>query len=321
MKHVKTKILFCFLCLVSIIFYSCNPSDVSNNSGSYWFKSDLIHSGIKGKVKTISYSSGIIYSFNELGFVSLVVQNSDSTFYSYNANGQLSKKIMKTPNGNSQLITTTTYEYNNPGKFIYCDIAWKAPVNKLWPDLSSETTTSSLYEGGYRRRIDYVFKNPTTMYIVESIQSTILNSKDSTAVHYSGNFPTGWTVNLFTTRDITYAPNGMINSFTTESNEVNFYDLNIYTFQNTNDLCILNSKNETYSNKKTPSLNFSNTITYTYNDKYDLIEISGDGSLFQYFDFIYDLNNNWTSRTYKYKMKGAIDWTFEKPETRTIEYW
>lgn len=320
MKYLKTKTLFCCLCLVSIIFYSCNPNDISNNSGSYWFKSDLIHWGIKGKVKTISYSSGIFYSFNELGFLSLVVQNSDSTFYSYNANGQLLKKTTKTLNGSSQLITTTTYEYNNLGKFIYCDIGWLIPINKLWPDLSSETTTSTL-NGGYTRRLDYVFKNPTTMYIVESNQSKIFNSKDSTEIHYSGNFPIGWTVDRCTIKDITYAPNGMINTFTMETNEINFYDLNIYTFQNTNDLSILSSKKETYTNKTTPSLNFSNTITYTYNDKYDLIEISGDGGLFQYVDFIYDLNNNWTSRTYRGKMKGAVDWTLEKPETRTIEYW
>ena len=84
---MKTEILLYSLFLV--VFYSCNPNDLSDVLGSYWYKSDLLQQGIKGKVKTISYNSGLTNSYNESGFLTLVTSYFDSISYEYNASGQL----------------------------------------------------------------------------------------------------------------------------------------------------------------------------------------------------------------------------------------
>ena len=313
---MRTKIVLYSLFLV--VFYSCNPNDLSDVSGSYWYKSDLLQQGIKGKVKTISYNSGVNNSYNESGFLTLVTSDFDSISYEYNASGQLLKEVFK--NKLNFPPTTITYEYNNHGKFIYRDIYFVSPINKLWPELSAETTNAF----DYTLKVEFVFKDPSTMNIVRTYQSKTTNSPSTTSIltmHYSGGFPIGWTVEKQTTKDITYSPNGMFKSIAIEVNDVNYNGLDIYQYENMNEVSVLKSVKRTTTNKKDSNLNSSETSSFTYNDKNDIAEASSEGSISQYVDYVYDANNNWISRTYKYKFKGETDWTTQSPETRTIEYW
>jgi len=320
---MRTKIYLFSLCLIGIVLYSCDPNGIKNTGDNYWEKSDLVHMNIKGKVKTITSNSGLVMSFNESGFISSVVNNSQgsssSSIYTYNANGQLAKIVTTSPNGSSQLITTTTYEYNNPGKYILKSTA-SIDLVGLFPNLSSVTTVSTLYKEGNYAKFEYIFKDATTMDIVYSyaINSTI--SKDSSTIQYNGNYPSGWSNQGDFTKDIIYASNGMFKTFTNGYVGTSTISSETHTFKTNNDYLMPETIKETFTDSATPSNNYSYTLTYTYNDKNDITEISGDGSFFQ-FIYEYDSQGNWTSITEKYKLKRATTWSIENPETRIITYW
>ncbi|MHB9143420.1 MAG: hypothetical protein ACYC25_16240 [Paludibacter sp.] len=320
---MRTKIYLFSLCLIGILLYSCDPNEVKNNRDNYWEKSDLVHMNIKGKVKTTTSNSGIVMSFNESGFISSIVINSEgsspTSIYTYNANGQLAKIVYTSPNGSSQLITTTTYEYNNPGKYILKSTA-SIDLVGLIPNLSSATTVSTLYPEGNYAKFEYVFKDATTMFIVysNSINSTV--TKDSSTIQYNGNYPSEWSNQGVFYKDITYASNGMFKTYTKGYMGTSTKYSEVHTFKTNNDYLMPESLQEIFTDYATPSNNYSRTLTSTYNDNNDLIEISGDGSSFQ-FIYEYDSHGNWTSSTEKYKLKGATDWSTQNPNIRTIIYW
>jgi hypothetical protein len=320
---MRIKIYLFSLCLIGIVLYSCDPNGIKNTNDNYWEKSDLVHMNIKGKVKTITSNSGLVMSFNESGFISSSESNLDgsssSSIYTYNANGQLATIVTTSSNGSSQIITTTTYEYNNPGKYILKSTAI-IDLFGLSPNLSSVTTISTFYKEDTYAKYEYIFKDASTMLIVYSFAINSNISKDSSIIQYNGNYPSGWSNQGDFAKNITYASNGMFKTFTNGyvGTSTNYSEAR--TFNTKNDYLMPESVRETMTDSATPSNNYSYTSTYTYNDKNDITETSGDGSSFQY-NYEYDSMGNWTSSTQKYKFKGATEWTTRNPETRTITYW
>ncbi len=318
-----TKIYLLSLCLIGIALYSCDPNGIKNTGDNYWEKSDLVHQRIKGKVKTIASNSGIVTSYNESGYITSVVNNSGSSsstsVYTYNANGQLVKIVTSSPNGSGQLIKN--YEYNNQGKYVLSSTA-SININGLTPNLSSVTTVSSLYpypDGNYTK-FEYIFKDATTMYIVFSYGTNLPVTKDTTTVQYNGIYPSGWSDHGDFTKDITYASNGMFKTFTNGYVGTSTISSDVHTFKTNNDYLMSESLKHTFTDSATPSNNISQTLIFTYNDKNDIIDISGDGTFFQ-FIYEYDSQGNWTSSTEKYKLKAATEWSTLNSETRTITYW
>ena len=147
-------------------------------------------------------------------------------------------------------------------------------------------------------------------------------TKDTTTIPYSGNYPShsGWSYQGSFAKDITYAHNGMVKTITNGYIGTSTISSRINTYKTNNDYLMLETIQDTFTDSATPSNNYSHTLTYTYNDKNDIVDISGDGSFFQ-FIYEYDSQGNWTSCTEKYKFKGATDWSTQNPETRTIIYW
>ena len=92
----------------------------------------------------------------------------------------------------------------------------------------------------------------------------------------------------------------------------------VHKFKSNDDYLLPESDTFTYASLPP---NNSITITYTYNDKNDLTEISGGASSTQYINFVYDSQGNWTSNTMQSKFKDASTWTTEAPTVRTITYW
>ena len=159
---------------------------------------------------------------------------------------------------------------------------------------------------------------------MDIVNSSAINStitKDSSTIKYNTNYPSGWSKQGDFTKDITYAPNGMFKTYTNGyvGKSTNYSET--HTFKTNNDYLMPESLQETFTDSTNPSNNYSYTLTYTYNDKNDITEISGDGGFFQFINYKYDSQGNWTSRTFKYKFKGATEWTTENPGTRTITYW
>jgi len=317
---MKIKLFYSCLIFIGFFLNSCDPNGVNNNLGNYWERSTVALMNLKGKVKTITINSGSITSFNESGFITSVVNNMDSSIYIYNANGQLAKIVSKSPNGNSPLISTITYEYNNPGKYIVQSTS-EIFLYMLTPNLSSTTTVSSMYPEGNYTKVEYIFKNSTTMNIVtiNVLFSTI--SKDSSTVQYNGYYPSGWSIKGDFAKDITYASNGMYKTYTVGYKGTSTTNTNVYTFKTNDNYLMPETHQETFADTSTPSNNFSYPYTYTYNDKNDPLEVSGEGGSTQYINFEYDTQGNWISKTKQFKSKGATTWTTVEQTVRTITYW
>ena len=303
--NMNNLILFSLI-IIGLFLYSCDPNGVTISKGNYWERSNAAQLNIKGKVKTITTDGGsYVTSFNESGFITSDVYNEESSIYIYNANGQLAKIVKTSPNGTS---ITTIYEYNNPGRYIFM---FKGRLH-LYPNLSSYTKESTLSKD--YTKVEYVFKNATTMDI---ITTNVLNSsiyKDSSTVQYNGNYPSGYSNQGSFLKDITYASNGMFKTYTDGFNG----NSTVHKFKSNDDYLLPESDTFTYASLPP---NNSITITYTYNDKNDLTEISGGASSTQYINFVYDSQGNWTSNTMQSKFKDASTWTTEAPTVRTITYW
>ncbi len=309
--------------MIGIAFYSCDPNGgVNNNSGNYWERSALARQNIKGKVKTITTNSGnTVTSFNESGFITTVV--SSSTNYSststciYNANGQLTQLVaISSETGSASTTNTITYEYNNVGKYIVT-YPMHVYMSGLTPALSSmvQVSSTSTY------RMDYVFKNATTMLIISTNTYNSQTSKDTTTIQYSGNYPTGWAKNNMFAKDITYAANGMFKTYTEGFAGATYNDPRVYTFKTNNDFLMIDNVVENYVDTATPANNRTSTETFTYNEQNDITQDNRDGNITEYFGYVYDSHNNWTSRTMRYQSSGTTTWNTNEPETRVITYW
>ena len=319
---MKTKLIFSSLIFIGLFLYSCDPNAVNNGTGNYWERSALARMNIKGKVKTITTNGGnTVSSFNESGFMTSVVSsstnNSSTTTYTYNANGQLTQVVtVNSSTGSATTTTTTTYEYNNAGKYIVT-VPMHVYMSGLTPALSSVTTVSTSMTG----KTEYVFKNSTTMQILSSNTYSSGTTKDTTIIQYNGNYPTGWTKNNMFAKDITFASNGMFKTYTEGFSGTNYNDPRVYTFKINDDYLMVDNVVENYVDTATPANSHNSTETFTYNSNNDITQDNRDGNITEYIGYIYDSQNNWTSRTYRYQSSGTTTWNTNSPETRVITYW
>ena len=319
---MKTKLIFSSLIFIGLFLYSCDPNAVTNTTGNYWERSALARLNMKGKVKTLTTSSGSsVTSFNESGFPTSIVNNSmgysSTATYTYNANGQLTQVVtVSSETGSSSTTTTATYEYNNAGKYIVT-FPMHVYMTGLTPAISAmiQASSTSTY------RMDYVFKNSTTMLIISTNTYGSQTSKDTTTIQYNGNYPTGWVKNSMFAKDITYASNGMFKTYTEGFSGPTYSDPRVYTFKTSDDFLMIDNVVENYVDTATPANSRNSTETFTYNSNNDVTQDNRDGYITEYFDYVYDSHNNWTSRTSRYHDNTTTTWTTGTPETRVITYW
>lgn len=319
---MNKKPIFSLLIFIVLILFSCNSNDVNNSLDNYWERSDLAKMNLKGKVKTIT-NGGIVTSYNEAGFIISIVNNSggnsNTSIYSYNANRQLIQTVTTSLYEGSQYISTTTNEYNNQGKYVVKSTA-SLELNGLTPNLSSSSTVSTYYNDTHIK-IDYVFKDASTMFIINTTSINSINLKDTSTIQYNGNYPTGWSTEDNTHKNITYFSNGMFKTITKESVGTNVRYSSVYAFKTNNDYLMTESIVQTRIDSITPSNNYTYTDTYTYNDNNDITDSSENGNISHYSNYTYDSHGNYVTRILNYKYRGTTNFIIGDQESRIITYW
>lgn len=318
--------IFKFLIFLIFIFnFSCKSDDPTNiiNSKNYWEKNTLKHMNLNGKVKSITTTDNSVNTtleFNKLGFITSV--SSGSTYlckYEYNSSNNLIKTTEDITFFN-KTTTTTTYEYKNTGKYIPRNL-FTLPIDllktstihmpTLVPNLSAEIVSEN-------DRREYIFKNDSTLYLINKRKSWSNIVIDTAIVKYKGSYPVSFDYksidgNQVKGENITYNSNGM---FVTYLQNMQYYG----TLYNYNYNFISNEYPLIPSN--------ISLINYIYNDSYDLIsEVNSVGNniiekeITEYSNYVYDTNNNWISRSKKFKRMGSQIFDQAIAETRKILYW
>src|SRR5574344_1912717 len=110
----RNALLFIATFMAIVLFSSCDTGESGSDSNSnYWYSNSLTRMNLKGTVKSISDEWNAFYTFNLDGNIKYDLINGDSTVYHYE-NGLLVSQS-RTSN---QLTQTTTYAYENAGKFV-----------------------------------------------------------------------------------------------------------------------------------------------------------------------------------------------------------
>jgi len=295
---------------ILMLFTSCEPNAIDGDS-NYWNSSTLIRLHLNGKVKTLTSSNGIqTDSYNQDGFITKSVYTStdgtSTTTYNYASTGELTSTDFVSTIGEGASYSTN-YEYGNTGKYVV-QHPFHIMMSGLVPELKS-----SVNQWG---RMDYVFNGNTMLLITTSVSDGI-TYKDTATVLYSGKYPTSLTTTGSFAKDMTYASNGMFLTYTEGFQGTGYYDERKYYFKPDNkfmltDSVVHNSTNEYGSNHS--------ATKYTYDSKKNVIKEESASGTYDY-SYVYDSNDNWTSKTTKYKSAGSSTWGSPDTETRSIIYW
>lgn len=206
---MKTKSHFLVLSIFALaLFTSCDPNALDENTKTnYWNSSTLIRLHLNDKVKTLSTDNGTYVSnFNQDGFITSTVYNSGSdvstTTYNYAKDGVLTT-IDFAVTGGSSIGYTTTYAYQNTGKYIV-QHPFHLQMEGLVPNLSSISnkmgTTTYTFSG-----------NVMTMITVSSSAGIFYN--DTATVTYDGSYPVSIQHGTSYVRNMKFASNGMFTSY------------------------------------------------------------------------------------------------------------
>jgi hypothetical protein len=317
---MKTQLfgMTAFLLIVGLL-PSCNTTDnPENESGNYWTSNSLVRLQLRGDVKTLTENNGAtVNRFNTDGNLTSKVttyeSGSDATTYSYE-NGKLISETntytnsANLPGQRSAQISTTYYEYENVGKIIP-----RGPIHLmhigLAPGLSAVIYTSS--------RMDFTFHGNDLWIVTSETDGTTNVPTDTIVVTYSGNYPVSFQNDWSFCNNMTYASNGMFVTYNEGFYGTGYNDTRAYTFLANDKYQLISSMvNVVVSDYN----NTTSTTNYTYNDHFDLLTQGSTESMDEYSDYVYDTQDNWTSRKYRYFSTGN-GWGEYTTETRVIEYY
>ncbi len=303
----KHALLFMATFMALFLFVSCDTGDTgSGTDTSYWYSNALTRMNLKGSVKTIMDESNVLYSFNLDGNIASEYDTNlgDSTVYQYQ-NGLLVSQSLTS----NQLTQTTTYAYENAGKFVPVD-RFHLHIGGLIPGLSS-------MESRFVKK-DYVFDgNNLNMISYEKYGEEWIPS-DTAIITYSGAYPASYVGQWDFFEGISMQANGMFSTYSEGSYGEGSRTTRVYHFVSINGAQRMSSSTETMMQN-----NFQRspiTTTYSYNQQGDLVsEVYSDGYQQAYSDYVYDAHGNWISRNYSYK--NGEQWTAPVAQTRTITYY
>lgn len=302
-KRMKTNLIWSILIVTSIILSSCEPTDVNTNFKNYWSSNTLVRMQLRAKVKSVE-TNDVKYEFNEKGFITKSTYATEAgnsvQIYNYGSSGELST-LVSTYGSNT---STTTYMYENHGKYVV-NSTFHLHETGLTPNLKAII--------GENSRTDYVFSGNNLLVI-----STYGSTKDTAIVKYDGKYPVSSITSWSFIKDMEFASNGMFLKYSEGFTGSNYNDTRTYTFEKNDEYLILKNIKYEYLNENNLE---TRTTTYTYNENKDVLTESTDESIQEYYDYVYDDNNNWTSRKYKYKSGSQSEWSNPQTETRTFVYW
>ena len=309
---MKTKFFILGLVAIAFTFSSCDPTTDENSTKNYWEQNSLVRLQLKGKVKTVTETSydTEVTQFNENGFITSMSQTgtgySSSTTYTYLATGELNKTVTVSTNTTSPSTTnTTTYEYDTHGKYV-ASFAMHLYEAGLVPNLKAIINT------GYR--MDYKFEGDNLLIISTN---TVENFKDTSIIKYSGKYPVSASDEMHFMKDITYADNGMFKTYTEGFTGPNYRDSRIYTFKTDAEYQLKESVS--YVSLQGVDTR-TESETFTYNDKKDLIKIQRGTANVTNIVYEYDSQNNWTKRTSTSTYENSTE-PYVELITRSIVYW
>ncbi len=312
------------LILIIFFFISCNTNIIENQNTSnlsdsivnYWNSNTLIHQHLNGKVKTVvSLNDGQIVTYNEAGYITSSSNNGGSIIsnYIYDSTGVLNSINESYISLNKTY--STAYKYLNIGKFVVVkpfDLANFGLIQNL----------SSLIYNKWGISIDYKFNGNTLLLI-----STDANQKDTAIITYDGQYPTDikWYLsnNFSHIKDIVYYGNGMFKAFTDESSGTDFLNQIKYYFKSDNKFQLLDSVVITNSSQ---SKTKHYTEKYIYDTNRNVIhherpDLDKDCIYSYNYAYVYDLHNNWISKTIISGDSTNLNGYLTTQETRTITYW
>lgn len=314
-KHIqmKTRLFVSALLLLALGFlYSCDQQGVNGDTTNYWNANALTKMKLRGAVHTLTVATEgqTVYTFNTDGNLTSKVTTgatySNSYTYAYE-NGKLISETSTYTNSSSpqraSSTSTTTYEYQNAGKYIP-----RGPFHLyemgLVPSLSAVIYATN--------RQDYDFHG-TDLWIVSSTNGV---PSDTAIVKYTGDYPSSILTAWSYCNNMTYASNGMFVTYDEGFYGPNYDNKRAYTFLSDDTYLLINRM----VNTNTGTNNSVETTNYTYNDKKDITEQSSGSWATQWANYIYDSAGNWTSRQTRYST-GETTWSAYTTETRSITYY
>ena len=311
---MKTRLFISALIVLSLGFFSsCNQEGVNGDTTNYWNANALTKMKLRGAVHTLTVETEgqTVYTFNTDGNLTSKVTTGTTYSNSYTYTYENGKLISETSNytysssspKRASNITTTTYEYQNAGKYIP-----RGPIHLyetgLVPSLSAIINATN--------RQDFTFHG-SDLWIVGSSNGI---PSDTTVVKYTGAYPSSILNSWSYCNNMSYATNGMFLTYDEGFYGPNYDNKRAYTFL-PNDTYMLIKK---MVNTNTGTTNSVETTNYTYNEKKDITEDASDSWATQWANYVYDSAGNWTSRQTRYST-GETTWSAYTTETRSITYY
>lgn len=212
--HTKMKKIS-LLAIACLALISCDPNEgkTENGGGSetstnWWLRSQLAPEGVKSITETDEFRSttkeydrqGRPTSINEQWGIDTHV----TTTFTYGSDGQLKSMSQLTQERGNENVTTTSYEYGNPGKYLPVmgnmghlrETGLAAGLSKITEITNGDTTSVKTM----------TFLSDTQLQIVHEYGRWA----DTAYVKYQGAYPVdyydGW---WFYTGPISYQSNGM----------------------------------------------------------------------------------------------------------------
>ena len=304
---MKTKLLWVSFIVAAIVFSGCEPTDVNTDFKNYWSSNSLVRLKLRGKVKSVQTEDRRI-EFNEKGFMtsdSYTSENySTSTVYNYDSDGKLLSTTSTNKNGAVTSTDTRNYAYDNHGRYVV-NSGFHLHESGLTPNLKSIT--------GDGFKTEYVFSGDNLLVI-----NTYDSEKDTLIVKYDGKYPVSSSTSWSFMKDMEFASNGMFTKYSEGFMGQGYRTTRIHTFEKDDEYQLLKSvRNENLNGEElTVSIR-----TITYNDKKDVLTDVEEEYEQVYYDYVYDDEDNWISRKYKYKNGAESAWSDVITESRTITYW
>ena len=298
--------LFCF---ATVLFTSCDPNELDDAS-VYWNSNTLTRMGLNGQVKTLTTTEGKqVYEFNQDGYITKSVYTdtefTSTSIYNYDSNNKLSS-IDFTSTGGKGVAYTTTFEYENVGKYIVQN-QYHLLMDGLVPNLRSISNEFS--------RTDYVF-NGNVMWIINTYTGEA-NYMDTVVVNYDGKYPVSLTYDNGFVNNITYTSNGMFKTYVSGNQGEGYSNISEYYFRPDDQFLLIDSVVHTSTYQSVSSVTVDK---YSYNSNKNIIYEESFNSNYDY-SYTYDSHNNWITKATRYKPKETTVWGSPTTETRTITYW
>lgn len=296
------------------LFISCSTeSEIIKTEleKNYWSRNDLVRMQLHGKVKTLE-EVDLTTIFNSEGNMSSKIKRQyGATYLSdyYYTNSKLDSILTANIFTSDTIITRCYYEYHNEGKYVPETVTDFANNNRLISGLSAIK--------GEVNRILFDMLNDSIMQIthqyVDEYDKSIWHTSLQSIVLFSREYPKSIDCVSGFFNEFKYASNGMYRSYI--KNQVQ------YTFL----------EDKEYLQLSEYVLSDKETYTVDYNEHRDLLTLISPESIFdwnlsrfitgkEYSDYIYDENENWISRKFRFKSEEK-EWSEYTTETRIITYY